>query len=130
MYVLGVFVDVFAGFVAPLSKSRMGTVAITYAVQPAQILYSGHIVLQPKQRGHGIECPRTTLHIVSFIPHLSYTRPSSSPCLPPRHAPLRTALFGHLLGELGVVLLETIADALLGHNPLLNAAVDAAVLAR
>jgi hypothetical protein len=34
-----------------------------------------------------------------------------------------------LLGKLGVVLLESVADALLGDHPLLNAAADASVLA-
>lgn len=36
----------------------------------------------------------------------------------------------HLLGQLGVVLLEAVADALLGGHPLEDAAVDAAVFAR
>jgi hypothetical protein len=35
---------------------------------------------------------------------------------------------GHLLGDLLVVLLEAVTDALLGRHPLQNAAVDAAVL--
>ncbi len=39
------------------------------------------------------------------------------------------ALVLHLLRELGVVLLEAVADALLGGHPLEDAAVDAAVFA-
>ena len=39
------------------------------------------------------------------------------------------ALVLHLLRQLGVVLLEAVADALLGGHPLEDAAVDAAVFA-
>ena len=39
-------------------------------------------------------------------------------------------LAGHLLRQLGIVLLEAVAHALLGGHPLHDAAVDAAALAR
>lgn len=61
-------------------------------------------------------CRPHTIPVVSIAPHSS-TRPK--------------ALFPlHLLSELGVVLLEAVADSLLGGHPLLDATVDAAALAR